>query len=57
MTEPRLPLRAASGQRTPTLQNIFLVHGESGPAQALTERLQDLRAPIHYPERGTRIEL
>ena len=40
-----------------SLQALYLVHGEAEPAQALTGRLQDLRAPIHYPSRGTTVEL
>lgn len=37
-----LPLRSASGQRTPTLQNIFLVHGEAGAAPYLGNLIIDI---------------
>ncbi|MBM3121599.1 MAG: MBL fold metallo-hydrolase [Chloroflexi bacterium] len=40
-----------------SLKALYLVHGEAGPAQALTGRLRDLTAPIRYPARGTTIEL
>jgi metallo-beta-lactamase family protein len=45
--------RASAG----SLKQIYLVHGEPKPAQTLTERLHDLKVPISYPERGTRVEL
>ncbi len=37
-----LPLRSASGQRTPTLQNIFLVHGEVGAQPYLGNLIIDI---------------
>jgi metallo-beta-lactamase family protein len=40
-----------------SLKALYLVHGEAAPARALTERLGDLKVPIHYPERGTKVEL
>lgn len=40
-----------------SLKALYLVHGEAGPAQALTGRLGDLKAPIRYPARGTTVEL
>jgi metallo-beta-lactamase family protein len=40
-----------------SLKALYLVHGEAAPARALTERLGDLKVPIHYPERGTTVEL
>jgi metallo-beta-lactamase family protein len=40
-----------------TLKALYLVHGEAQPAQVLTARLGDLQSPIHYPARGTKIEL
>ena len=45
--------RASAG----TLKHLFLVHGEQQPADALRARLGDLKVPIDYPERGTRIEI
>jgi len=45
--------RASAG----TLKRLFLVHGERQPAEALRARLGDLKVPIDYPERGTRIEI
>jgi metallo-beta-lactamase family protein len=45
--------RASDG----TLKRIFLVHGEQQPADALRAKLGGLKAPIEYPERGTRIEI
>jgi metallo-beta-lactamase family protein len=40
-----------------TLKRLVLVHGEPQPAEALRARLTDLRVPIDYPERGTRLEI
>jgi PAS domain S-box-containing protein len=37
-----LPLRAASGGRTPTLQNIFVVHGEAGASPYLANLIIDI---------------
>lgn len=47
-------VRAADGRP----RNIFLVHGEAGPAAALSELLAaDGAANVHYPEWGSRVEL
>jgi metallo-beta-lactamase family protein len=41
-----------------TVRNIFLVHGEGSPAQALTSLLAaDGLGSVHYPEWGTSAEL
>ncbi len=41
-----------------TLRGVFLVHGESKPAMALTEKLREAGIEnIHYPEMGERVEL
>jgi metallo-beta-lactamase family protein len=45
--------RASAG----TLKHLYLVHGERQPADALRARLSDLKFPIDYPERGTRVEI
>lgn len=45
--------RASAG----TLKRLILVHGEREAADALRAKLADLKAPIDYPERGTRIEI
>lgn len=45
--------RASAG----TLKQLFLVHGEQDAADALRAKLAGLKAAIHYPEKGTRIEL
>lgn len=45
--------RASAG----TLKRLVLIHGEPEAAEALRARLSDLKAPIDYPERGTRIEI
>ncbi len=45
--------RASAG----SLKTLYLVHGEAEPAQALTGRLQDLKAAISYPAKGTTVEL
>ncbi len=40
------------------VKNIFLVHGEAGPAQALTELLaSDGVHNVHFPEWGSQVEL
>jgi metallo-beta-lactamase family protein len=40
------------------LRNVFLVHGEAGPAQALTAQLAaDGITGVHYPEWGSSAEL
>jgi metallo-beta-lactamase family protein len=45
--------RASAG----TLKHLYLVHGERQPADVLRARLSDLKVPIDYPERGTRVEI
>ncbi len=45
--------RASAG----SLKHLYLVHGESKPAEALRARLGDLKVPIDYPARGTRVEI
>lgn len=46
--------KAVKGQ----VKNIFLVHGESGPAQALTELLNtEGFDKVHYPAWGTKADL
>ena len=45
--------RASAG----TLKQLILVHGEQDAANALRARLTDLKASIHYPERGARLEI
>jgi len=45
--------RASAG----TLKQLILVHGEQDAADALRAKLAGLKASIHYPEKGTRIEL
>ena len=46
--------RAIKGQ----VKNIFLVHGEAGPAQALTEKLNaEGLDQVHFPAWGSRAEL
>jgi metallo-beta-lactamase family protein len=41
-----------------TVRNVFLVHGEAGPAQALTGHLAaDGLTGVHYPEWGSSAEL
>lgn len=41
-----------------SLRQVFLVHGEAGPAQALTARLQKEGVPrVSYPEMGEEAEL
>jgi len=40
------------------VKEIFLVHGEAGPAAALTEKLAGRGITcVHYPERGAAVEL
>jgi len=45
-----LPLRAASGQQTPTLQNIFLVHGAAGTPPYLGNLIIDITDRIRAEE-------
>lgn len=40
------------------LQHVFLVHGEPGPAQALSEKLADAGfAQVDYPKMGEQVEI
>ncbi len=45
-----LPLRSAAGQRTPTLQNIFLVHGAAGTPPYLGNLIIDITDRIRAEE-------
>jgi metallo-beta-lactamase family protein len=45
--------RAADGGN---LKGVFLIHGEPKAAEALREKLEGIRR-VHYPERGTSIDL
>lgn len=51
-------LREYAGRVKGQVKNIFLVHGEDGPAAALTELLnEDGLDNVHFPEWGSRAEL
>jgi metallo-beta-lactamase family protein len=39
------------------VKEIFLVHGESGPAEALSIKLRELGIQVRYPEMGEVVEL
>jgi len=39
------------------VKQVFLVHGEPKPAEALREKLADLGAPVHYPALGDQVEV
>ena len=40
------------------MRQVYLVHGEAGPAQALTEKLGEAGVrEVHYPELGVGVEV